>query len=72
MIKVTIHKAMANNDVRFGTQLAEATGLNYAHLRHIISGDVSVIKLETLDKLCKALDCEVGDLLEYVPDEEAE
>ncbi len=72
MIKVTIHKAMANRDVRFGTQLAEATGITYNHLRQIMAGDAKALKLETLDKLCKALDCGVGDLLEYVPDEEAE
>jgi len=28
------------------------------------------IEYETLAKLCKALDCSVGDLLEYVPDDE--
>lgn len=30
------------------------------------------VTLDTIDRLCKALDCQPGDLLEYVPDEEPE
>ena len=69
MIKRTIHRAVAHSDVRFNTQLDEATGLTYNHLLQVISGDSKAIDLEMLDKLWKALDCSVGDLMEYTPDE---
>jgi putative transcriptional regulator len=71
MIRVAIMSAMAQRNMRYVTDLSKATGLNYAHLGHIISGDIKQIKLDTLDKLCQALDCGVGDLLVHEPDGES-
>ena len=43
------------------TELSERVGITMA----------KAVRVETLNKLCHALDCQPGDLLEYRPDEEA-
>ena len=48
----------------------------YATLRQFVldyayGGKAKAVRVETLNKLCHALDCQPGDLLEYRPDEEA-
>jgi putative transcriptional regulator len=37
-----------------------------------VKGDVNSITVETLDKLCDALDCEIGDIIEHVKSKEAD
>jgi putative transcriptional regulator len=37
-----------------------------------VKGDVNSITVETLDKLCDALDCEIGDIIEHVKTHEAD
>lgn len=47
------------------TQLSEEVGIHITNLSKLKTGDVSFIRLETLRKLCRALDCQPGDLLSY-------
>jgi putative transcriptional regulator len=47
------------------TQLAAEVGMHINALSRLKNGDVSFIRIETLRKLCKALDCQPGDLLSY-------
>ena len=47
------------------TELTERVGLTMANVSLIKNGKVKAIKLSTLDKLCEALDCVPGDILEY-------
>jgi len=47
------------------TELTERVGLTMANVSLIKNGKVKAIKLTTLDKICKALDCQPGDILEY-------
>ena len=47
------------------TELTERVGLTMANVSLIKNGKVKAIKLSTLNKLCEALDCEPGDILEY-------
>lgn len=47
------------------TQLSETVGMHINALSRLKNGDVTFIRLETLVKLCRALDCQPGDLLEY-------
>ena len=49
-------------------KLAEATGLSRTTLSNITTDKFTRIDLKTIDVLCKALDCNTQDLLEYVPD----
>ena len=52
------------------TQLAKRAGLSRYAIYELYHERTKGIEFETLAKLCKALDCSVGDLLEYVPEEE--
>jgi putative transcriptional regulator len=47
------------------TELTERVGLTMANVSLIKNGKVKAIKLATLEKICEALDCQPGDILEY-------
>ena len=51
------------------TELSEKLGITMANVSILKNGKVKAVKVETLNKLCAALDCQPGDLFEYVPDE---
>lgn len=57
-------------------ELAEEVGITLSNLSILKTGKARAIRFSTLSKICKALDCEVGDILKYIPgdegDEEAE
>ncbi|MCL1670167.1 MULTISPECIES: helix-turn-helix domain-containing protein [Elizabethkingia] len=48
-------------------ELAEKIGITQANLSILKTGKAKAIKLSTLEALCKALDCQPGDILEYKP-----
>lgn len=50
------------------TELTERVGLTMANVSLIKNGKVKAVKLATLEKLCEALDCQPGDILEYRAD----
>lgn len=52
------------------TELSEKLDITMANVSILKNGKAKAIKIDTLNKLCKALDCQPGDLLEYRPDEE--
>ncbi|GAC41607.1 helix-turn-helix domain-containing protein [Paenibacillus popilliae] len=45
-------------------------GLHRNGISKLYNGDTNGIQFETLDLLCKSLECTVADLIEYVPDED--
>ena len=47
------------------TELAEKIGLSTVNLSNLKTGKVKGVRFTTLDAICKALDCQPGDLLEY-------
>ena len=49
-------------------ELAEKISITQANLSILKTGKAKAIKLSTLEALCKALDCQHGDLLEYTED----
>ena len=51
------------------TDLSEKLGITMANVSILKNGKAKAVKVETLNKLCAALDCQPGDLFEYVPDE---
>lgn len=51
------------------TELSEKIGITMANLSILKNGKAKAIRLSTLEAICKALDCQPGDLLEYRPDE---
>ena len=48
-------------------ELAEKIGITQANLSILKTGKAKALKLTTLDAICKALDCQPGDLLEFRP-----
>ena len=50
------------------TELAERVGITIANISILKNGKAKAIKLSTLARLCEALDCQPGDLLEYRQD----
>ncbi len=48
-------------------ELAEKIGITQANLSILKTGKAKAIKLSTLEAICKVLDCQPGDLIEYKP-----
>ena len=61
---------MARRKMRSNT-LARAIGISETNLSLLKSGKVRGLRFTTLDALCRRLECSPGDILEYVPDEDA-
>ena len=51
-------------------ELAESVGISNVNLSKIKTGKVNGVRFTTLDAICKALECQPGDILEYKEDEE--
>ena len=47
------------------TELADRVGITLANMSILKNGKAKAVKISTLLKLCQALDCQPGDLLEY-------
>lgn len=50
------------------TELAEKVDLTLANLSILKTGKAKAVRFNTLENLCRALDCQPGDLLEYAPE----
>ena len=61
---VLARRKMASNE------LAEKIGITPANLSILKTGKAKAIRFSTLDAICKALDCQPGDILEYREEEE--
>ena len=67
-IIVRLDVVMARRKVRSNV-LARAIGITEANLSLLKSGKVKGIRFSTLEALCRRLDCQPGDILEFQPDE---
>lgn len=55
------------------TELADRVGITIANMSVLKTGKAKALKFSTLNKICKALNCQPGDILEYVEgDDETE
>jgi putative transcriptional regulator len=68
-IIVRLDVVMAKRKVR-SKALAQAIGITEANLSLLKSGKVKGLRFSTLDAICRYLDCQPGDILEYQPDED--
>lgn len=50
------------------TALAEQVDITIANLSNLKTGKAKAIRFSTLEKLCRVLDCQPGDILEYSDD----
>lgn len=67
-ILVRLDVMMAKRQVR-SNELARAIGITESNLSLLKSGKVRGFRFSTLEAICRRLDCQPGDLLEYVPDQ---
>ena len=65
-IVVNLDVMLAKRKMR-SKELAETIGITEANLSLLKSGKVKGVRFETLDKICTALQCQPGDLLEHKP-----
>ena len=54
------------------TELAEAVGITVANISVLKNGRAKAIRFSTLEAICRVLECQPGDILEHVPDEEGQ
>jgi putative transcriptional regulator len=52
-------------------ELAEQIGISEQNVSLLKSGKVKGVRFETLERICAALDCQPGDILEYRPEVES-
>ena len=67
-IRINLDVMMAKLRIGAG-ELAEAIGITPANLSILKNNKARAVRFSTLEALCKALDCQPGDLLEYAPDD---
>lgn len=69
MIVVNIDVVLAKRKMSV-TELSEKVGITMANISILKNGKAKAIKIDTLNKICKALDCQPGDILEWREDRE--
>lgn len=67
-ITVNIDLMLARRKMSSG-ELAEKVGISATNLSILKTGKAKAVRFSTLEALCRALDCQPGDILEYVPDD---
>ena len=67
-ITVNIDVMLARRKMSSG-ELAEKVGISATNLSILKTGKAKAVRFSTLEALCRALDCQPGDILEYIPDE---
>lgn len=70
-IVIRLDVMLAKRKVR-SNELAAAIGITPANLSLLKSEKVKGIRFSTLEAICKYLDCQPGDILEFIPDEDDE
>ena len=70
MIVVNLDVMMAKRKMTL-SQLSEKVDLTLANLSILKNNKAKAVRFSTLSAICAALDCQPGDILEFVPDEES-
>ena len=68
-IVVNLDVMMAKRKISSG-ELADRVGITQANLSVLKTNKAKAVRFSTLEAICKALDCQPGDILEFVPDGE--
>lgn len=69
MIIINIDVMLAKRKMSV-SELSERVGFTLANVSLLKNGHIRALKMSTLDKLCKVLECQPGDLLEYIESDE--
>ncbi len=68
-IILRLDRVMADRKISLN-ELAQRVGISNVNLSNIKTGKIHAIRFSTLNGICKALDCQPGDILEYQDDED--
>ncbi len=68
MIKLRLDRMMLERGISL-QDLASKVGITNANMSNIKTGKINAIRFSTLDAICKILECQPGDILEYIEDE---
>lgn len=68
-IILRLDRVMADRKISLN-ELSDRVGVSNVNLSKLKTGKVSAIRFTTLNAICTALNCQPGDILEFVPDEE--
>ena len=71
MIQINLDLVMAQKRISAG-RLAELIDLTPANLSILKNNRAKAVRFSTLSALCRELECQPGDILEYIPDKEEE
>lgn len=69
MIRINLDVIMARRKMSLN-ELSDKVGITLANLSVLKNNKAKAIRFSTLDAICKALDCKVEDIIEYVSDEQ--
>lgn len=64
-IIIRLDRMMADRKMSLN-ELSQHVGITLSNLSNLKNGKISAVKLSTLEAVCKALNCQPGDLFEYV------
>ncbi len=68
-IKIHLGRLLGERKLR-ASEVSRKTGINKNTLSSLYNEKVSGIRFDTLEKLCKFLNCSIGELIEYVSENE--
>ncbi|WP_295066674.1 helix-turn-helix transcriptional regulator [Ruminococcus sp.] len=68
-IILRLDRVMADRKISLN-ELSDRVGVSNVNLSKLKTGKVSAIRFSTLNAICKALNCQPGDILEFTDDEE--
>ena len=71
MIQVNIDLMLVKRKMSM-TELSKRVGITQANLSILKNGKAKAIRFSTLNEICKALDCQPGDILEYIESDDDE
>lgn len=69
MIVVRLDRILADRKMKL-SELANEIDITVANLSNLKTGKAKAIRFSTLDAICKALDCQPADIIEYTESEE--
>lgn len=66
MIRIDLDVMLARRKMSL-TELSQRVGITLANLSILKTGKAKAVRFQTLDAICRALDCQPGDILVYEP-----
>lgn len=71
MIRIDLDVMLARRKMSL-TELSQKVGVTMANLSILKTGKAKAVRFQTLDAICRALDCQPGDILVFEPDGQEE